>query len=318
MSKPPTRTKRVLSYFSTSTNVPANISQNVRTFQSPFSQAELTYEGLLQTNIRVVDNPGLSQTGASGPATNVSLGGPIGDILSQNYKVVGDETQNIGQGLANTEGLFSGPGGSSPATNGEGVYIPGGSNLEGNGDNIAGGSITSDFGDGSYLDNVGSPTNIPITRKTKKQILPDNPEPFKGEIKWEEVLDPIFDWINKNAGPIGQVCTMKLTNNDPTAKTAKLNIVVANTTYELLLASKEEKQQLTICLVNLITNKFVMLFDQGATKQSSIFNIGKVRRDQNNEINSFSKSTYKSANDPEAQEFTNIFWQWANTVTGQD
>jgi len=158
---------------------------------------------------------------------------------------------------------------------------------------------------------------ISSTINANEQILSNNFKGFTGDIEWEEMLDPILEWIKNHASPIGQVPTFKLTKNDNTATTAREIISINNVKYELLLGCKIEKKQITICLVNLSDNKYVMLVDQGLTKTSTVFNTGKIRRNEEDQIIHFREGTYKNARDPEAQEFMKIFWQWARSVTNQ-
>jgi len=178
-------------------------------------------------------------------------------------------------------------------------------------DNIKSTIITPQIGDRSLKGNRGISTTI----RSREQVLSSNFQGFRGNISWEEMLDPILEWIKNNSSPIGQVPTFKLSNNDPSATTARVMISINDVKYELLLSCKIEKKQITICMVNLSTENYVMLIDQGLTKSSTVFNTGKVRRDDNDEIVNFRVGTYKNARDPEAQEFMKIFWQWAKTVT---
>jgi len=172
--------------------------------------------------------------------------------------------------------------------------------------------ITPNIGDHSLKDNMG----ISRTIQTKEHRLSNDFSGFKGKIEWENMLDPIFKWIRDNATPIGPVPMLKLANNDKTALTAKVRISVDNVSYLLYLVSRESKHQLTICLVNLAKNDFVVLVDPGLTKKSSVFNTGKASL-ENDEVIHFSRSIYKNANDPKAKEFMKIFWQWARSVTGR-
>jgi len=193
------------------------------------------------------------------------------------------------------------------------IEINKGLSSEWDNDNIKSTIITPNIGDRSLKGSAGISTTI----RAKEQILSNNFKGFKGDIEWEEMLDPILEWISKNSSPIGQIPTYKLAKNDKTATTAREIVSINNVKYELLLSCKIEKRQITICLVNLSTGKYVMLVDQGLTKTSTVFNTGKVRRDEKDEINNFREGTYKNARDPEAQEFMKIFWQWAKTVTEQ-
>lgn len=180
-------------------------------------------------------------------------------------------------------------------------------------DNIKSTIITPQIGDRSLKGNRGISTTI----RAQEQVLSNNFKGFKGNISWEDMLDPILEWIKNNSSPIGQVPSYKLSNNDPSATTARVMISVADVKYELLLSCKIEKRQITICMVNLSGEDYVMLIDQGLTKSSTVFNTGKVRRNEQGEIINFRVGTYKNARDPEAQEFMKIFWQWARTVTKQ-
>lgn len=178
-------------------------------------------------------------------------------------------------------------------------------------ENIKSTIITPNIGDRSLKGNMGISTTI----RNREQVLSNNFKGFRGDITWEELLDPILEWIKTNSSPIGQVPSYKLSSNDPTATTARINISVNDIKYELLLSCKIDKKQITICLVTQSDNKYVMLVDQGLTKTSTVFNTGKVRRNDQGEIINFREGTYKNAQDPEAQEFMKIFWQWAKTVT---
>jgi hypothetical protein len=173
--------------------------------------------------------------------------------------------------------------------------------------------ITPTIGSKTLNENVGISTTI----KSKSHRLSNDFSGFKGNIEWEKLLEPIFEWIRKNAGPIGRVPKFFLTDNDQTARTAKTIISIGNVQYELLLASKEEKRELKICLVNLETQEFVKLTDVGLTETSSVFNTGLVRRQEDGEIFNFSKGTYHNADNPKAKEFMKVFWQWAKSVTGK-
>ncbi|MDZ7332551.1 MAG: hypothetical protein ONB13_05095 [candidate division KSB1 bacterium] len=178
-------------------------------------------------------------------------------------------------------------------------------------DNIRSTVITPDIGDRSLKGNMGISTTIPMNER----VLSTNFKGFQGDIPWEDVLDPLLNWISKNSSPIGQVPMFKLSKNDPQAITTRQLISVENKKYELLISAKIEKKQITICLIDLDSGQYVMLVDQGLTKTSTIFNTGKIRRDERNEIVHFREGVYKNAQDPEAQNFMKIFWQWARTVT---
>ncbi len=178
-------------------------------------------------------------------------------------------------------------------------------------DNIKSTIITPQIGDRSLKGNRGISTTI----RSREQVLSNNFKGFRGDISWEEMLDPILEWIKNNSSPIGLVPARKLSNGDETAITARIMISISDVRYELLLSCKMEKRQITICLVNRDSDKYVMLIDQGLTKTSTVFNTGRVRRNEKDEINNFREGTYKNARDPEAQEFMKIFWQWAKTVT---
>ena len=170
---------------------------------------------------------------------------------------------------------------------------------------------TPQRGDRSLKGNRGISTTI----RSREQVLSNNFKGFQGDISWEEMLDPILEWIKNNSSPIGLVPTRKLSNGDESAVTARVMVSMNNVRYEILLSCKIEKRQITICMVNRDSDNYVMLIDQGLTKTSTVFNTGKVRRGDNGEINNFRVGTYKNARDPEAQEFMKIFWQWARTVT---
>ncbi len=178
-------------------------------------------------------------------------------------------------------------------------------------ENIRSTVITPDIGDRSLKGNMGISTTIPM----KERVLSTNFKGFQGDISWQDMLDPLLKWITENSSPIGQVPVYKLSKNDPNAVTARQLISVENHKYELLISANIEKKQITICLINLENEQYVMLVDQGLTKTSTVFNTGKVRRDERNEIVHFREGVYKNAQDPEAQNFIRIFWQWARTVT---
>lgn len=194
------------------------------------------------------------------------------------------------------------------------IDVPKGFSAEWADNNVTTTIITPTIGSKSLNENVGISTTI----KSKTHRLSSDFSGFKGNIEWEALLDPIFEWIRNNAGPIGIVPRLFLTDNDQTARTAKTIVLIGAVKYELILASKEEKRELKICLVNLETNDFVKLTDVGLTQTSSVFNTGVVRRQEDNdEIIHFSKGTYHKADDPKAQDFMKIFWQWAKSVTGK-
>ncbi len=230
--------------------------------------------------------------------------------FSNEFKIFEEENQIIDKAQAITQitdGLLL------PESDMDPIEINKGLSTEWTDDHIKSTIITPNIGDRSLGENAGISTTI----RANEQRLSNDFSGFKGNIEWEKMLDPILDWINKNTSPIGKVPAFKLIQNDKTAKTAKRIISVGDDKYELLLGSKIEKRQITICLVNLSTNEYVMLVDQGLTKISTVFNTGKIRRDENHEIIHFREGTYKNAKDPEAQEFMKIFWQWAKSVTGQ-
>jgi hypothetical protein len=103
-------------------------------------------------------------------------------------------------------------------------------------------------------------------------------------------------------------------NVQPTDHTARQIINVDGVRYELLLASKPGKRQLTFCLIDLSDGSYMMLIDQGFKKSSNYFNIGEVERKKGaEEIVDFTGRT-KSASDPQAKKFTKIFWSWASSV----
>ncbi|MCI0494548.1 hypothetical protein L0Z72_06040 [candidate division KSB1 bacterium] len=155
----------------------------------------------------------------------------------------------------------------------------------------------------------------PKTAKAAKRnvkVFPDNSPNFI----WEPLREPIFDWIRKNAGPIGIVPTVFLTDKDQAARTAKTFFYFENVKYELFLVSKEEKRELIICLVNLETQEFVKLMDVGLIQSSNVYTTGIVRR-QENEIFNFSKGTSHNADHPKAKKFMEIFWGWAQEETAK-
>jgi hypothetical protein len=233
-------------------------------------------------------------------------------LVSNEFKIFEHENTDIEQAQATmqiTDGILAPESDANDA-----LDIAKGLPTEWNEDRIKSTIITPNIGSKPSGENMGISTTI----KTREQRLSTDFSGFKKEIKWEELLDPIFDWIRKNASPIGKLPRLKLTNDDLTARTARKNISINDVSYELLLASKEDKRELKICLVNLQTKEYVMLVDMGLTQTSSVFNTGNIKRDDKGEILHFSEGTEKSANDPKAQEFMKIFWQWARTVTGKD
>jgi len=229
---------------------------------------------------------------------------------SDEFKIFEQENENIEQSQAITqitEGLLLQESEFDPIDINKGLPSDMAS------DNIKSTIITPQIGDRSLKGNMGISTTI----RAREQVLSNNFKGFKGNISWEELLDPILEWIKNNSSPIGQVPFYKLSNNDQSATTARVIISVGEDKYELLLSCKIEKRQITICMINLSGENYVMLIDQGLTKSSTVFNTGKVRRNEQGEINNFRVGTYKNASDPEAQEFMKIFWQWARTVTKQ-
>ncbi|MBD3289477.1 hypothetical protein GF337_11795 [candidate division KSB1 bacterium] len=136
---------------------------------------------------------------------------------------------------------------------------------------------------------------------------------FSGNIKWEDWMDPLLDWIKNNQSPIYEVAEMQM-NVQSSDHTARQIINVQGVRYELLLASKPEKRQLTFCLIDLSDGSYMMLIDQGFKKSSNYFNIGNVERMKGAmEIVDFTGRT-KPASDPKAKKFTKIFWSWANSI----
>jgi len=193
------------------------------------------------------------------------------------------------------------------------IDVPKGLSAEWADNNVSTTIITPTIGSKSINENVGISTTI----KSQSYRLSNDFSGFKGNIEWEKLLDPIFEWIRRNAGPIGRVPTFFLVDNDPTARTAKTTISIGNVEYELLLASKEDRRELKICLINLETQEFVRLTDVGLTETSSAFKSGIVRRQDGKEIVHFSKGTDRSADHPKAKDFMKIFWQWAKSATGK-
>lgn len=194
------------------------------------------------------------------------------------------------------------------------IEVPKGLSAEWADNNVPTTVITPTIGNKTLNENVGISTTI----KSKTHRLSNDFSAFKGNIEWVKVLDPIFDWIRRNSCPIGKVPTNFMTGDDKAVRTAKTIIAIGTMQYELLLVSKEERRELKICLVNMETREFVKLTDVGLTESSSAFYAGYVRRQDDGEINNFEKGKEYSANDPKAQEFMKIFWQWARTMTGKD
>jgi hypothetical protein len=245
------------------------------------------------------------------PKSIVNL--PTNLPVAGELKIFEQENPNVEQAQATmqiTDGILA-----PESEDNEALDISKGLQTEWNEDRVATTIITRSTGDRSLSDNMGISTAPAI--RFKEQRLSTDFSGFKGEIKWEELRDPIFDWIRKNSSPIGDLARLKLTNNDMTARTARKNIAIENAGYILLLASKEEKKELKICLINRQTNEYVMLVDMGLTQTTTLFYSGLIRLDENDEIVSFSRGTEKSSNDPKAQDFMKIFWQWARTVTGK-
>ncbi len=133
---------------------------------------------------------------------------------------------------------------------------------------------------------------------------------FQGEVAWEDWIDPLLEWIRNNQSPIYDVAKDKM-NVLAGDHTARKEIIVTGVNYELLLASKPGKRQLTFLLINKRTGDYVMLIDQGIKKSSNYYNYGRVDFYQNDiEFT----GTAKRASDQQAKVFTKIFWSWANTV----
>jgi len=265
-------------------------------------QEKVPEKEIVEEEVEIIENLFLDmpQSMPSIPQQNLAI--------SNEFKIFEQENQTMEQAQAITqitEGLLLQESEFDP------IDINKGLPSEWDSDNIKSTIITPNIGDRSLKDNAGISTTI----GNQAQILSNKFKGFKGNIEWEEMLAPILDWINRNASPIGKVPTLKIVQNDETAKTARVIIQVENEKYELLLGSKIEKKQITICLVNLADNTYVMLVDQGLTRQSTELNTGKVRRNENDEIIHFRQGTYKNAQDPEAQKFMSIFWQWAMSVT---
>jgi len=265
-------------------------------------QEKIPEEKVIEEDVEIIENLFIEmpQSIPTLPQQNLAI--------SDEFKIFEQENETIEQAQAITQitdGLLIDESEFDP------IDINKGLSSEWDSDNIKSTIITPNIGDRSLKENVG----ISSTIGNKTQILSNDFKGFKGNIEWEEMLAPILDWINKNSSPIGQVPTYKIIRNDKTAKTARVIISINNDKYELLLGSKVEKKQITICLVDLNNDKYVMLVDQGLTKQSTVFNTGKIRRNEQDEIINFREGTYRNAKDPEAQKFMKIFWQWARSVT---
>jgi len=168
---------------------------------------------------------------------------------------------------------------------------------------------TSKTGTDKIKDSKGISTTIRATNKKNVQFAG-----HLGNLKWEDLLPPILDWVSKNRCDIGRLPTAKLTKGDKTAITAMTKITVNGVDYKMFIVSKEEKMQLTICLIDLKAKKYVTLVDQGLTKASSKFEIGEIIIKDEDRISRF-KGVSKNANDPEADKFLDIFWSWAASVT---
>lgn len=150
-----------------------------------------------------------------------------------------------------------------------------------------------------------------------KAYNPDKPlsvNGFKGVIKWEDYLDPILKWVDENSVDIGKIVSFEMARDDKTVLTAKATVTVEGEKYLLYIASKQVKRQLTICLVNEVTDKYIMLIDQGLTKSSTYLKVGEVRRDSQNNIVRFSGAD-KSVDDPVAKKYMAVFWSWAETIS---
>lgn len=267
-------------------------------------QEKIPEEKVIEEDVEIIENLFIEmpQSIPTLPQQNLAI--------SDEFKIFEQENETIEQAQAITQitdGLLIDESEFDP------IDINKGLSSEWDSDNIKSTIITPNIGDRSLKGNMG----ISSTINANEQILSNNFKGFTGDIEWEEMLDPILEWIKNHASPIGQVPTFKLTKNDNTATTAREIISINNVKYELLLGCKIEKKQITICLVNLSDNKYVMLVDQGLTKTSTVFNTGKIRRNEEDQIIHFREGTYKNARDPEAQEFMKIFWQWARSVTNQ-
>jgi hypothetical protein len=276
-----------------------------KVIQPKKEQAKIPEEKIIEENPEIVLNI-LMET----PQNNTPMLPQQNLAFADEFKIFEQENETIEQAQAITQitdGLLLQESEFDP------IDINKGLPSDRNSDNIKSTIITPNIGDRSLKGNMG----ISSTINANEQILSNNFKGFTGDIEWEEMLDPILEWIKNHASPIGQVPTFKLTKNDNTATTAREIISINNVKYELLLGCKIEKKQITICLVNLSDNKYVMLVDQGLTKTSTVFNTGKIRRNEEDQIIHFREGTYKNARDPEAQEFMKIFWQWARSVTNQ-
>jgi len=190
------------------------------------------------------------------------------------------------------------------------VNLPDGFESDWTQENVPTTVITSQHGDKSNVDiSIGISTTIRMEQKNTKAHFAG----FKGNIDWSEIMDPLLDWIGKNSSDIGLIPKRLMTNNDATMKTAKHILKVGNNKFELLLASKESKRQVTICMIDVKTNEFVLLIDQGLTQKSSIFKFGTVRRDKAGRIVEFNYQQ-KRADSKLAKERMGQFWGWAKTL----
>lgn len=266
-------------------------------------QEKIPDEKIIEENPEIVLNILMEM-----PQTNTPILPQQNLAFSNEFKIFEQENDQVEHAQAITqitEGLML------PESEFDPIDINKGFSSDMDNDNIKSTIITPNIGDRSLKGNMGISTTI----QSKAQVLSNNFKGFKGDISWEDMLDPILEWLKSNSSPIGQVPFYKLANNDKTATTARVMISINNVKYELLLSCKIDKRQITICLVNQGDDKYVMLVDQGLTKTSTVFNTGKVRRNEQGEIVNFREGTYKNAQQPEAQDFMKIFWQWARSVT---
>ncbi len=176
-------------------------------------------------------------------------------------------------------------------------------------ENVSNTVITVKHGDPTNTEiSSGISTTIKMDQKTAKVHFAG----FKG-IAWKELLDPLLDWIGKNSVDIGTIPKLEMQATDSYIKTARKRITINGKKFEILLASNERKRQVTICMVDLQTNEYVLLIDQGLAQKSSIFKKGTLRRLPTGEIIEM-RSEQLKANSKLADERMAQFWSWAKTL----
>ncbi|NOZ60268.1 MAG: hypothetical protein GXO74_01165 [Calditrichaeota bacterium] len=236
------------------------------------------------------------------PTTNLPQNMPSSD----NFQVFENQSQDMPQSMPEMQ-LADGE--MVPAEDDAPLEIPTGFESEWTQENAIT-KITTKHGDQSNVDvSSGISTTIRMEQKNNKVQFSG----FRGEIDWSEILDPLLGWIGKNNMDIGLIPRKKLTRKDKTMKTTRKNLIIDGKKFEILLASKESRRQVTICMIDKNTNEYVLLVDQGLTKTSSLFELGTIERDKNGQVVRF-KYSQKSANSDIAKKRMAQFWGWAKTL----